>query len=209
MGPHGGTPEVRLVPEWGPGKKNKEAPYALMVLWKDPKPQAFGSSQDAPIPIPCFPSVAAGAAADGSHAAAAAADGTHAAVAAYRADLDAIAITQPFKLNSIVLKWLWDSHEEPPGCPSPRRVDVADQGPLDIGVLERTTGMADSFKAGETQPWSWRQMLSAMTRDAKDRILGRDQTTGVIWATCEPVGGSHDHKRWRAARQVGRPFPEQ
>eukprot|EP00959_Pyramimonas_sp_CCMP1952_P280007 5854057-Pyramimonas_sp.AAC.1 len=96
--------------------------------------------------------MAAGAAADGSHAAVAAADGSHAAVAAYRADLDAIEITQSFQLNNIALKWLRDSHGEPPGCPSVRHVDITDQHPLDIGVLERTTGMAYSFKAGETQP---------------------------------------------------------
>ena len=43
---------------------------------------------------------------------------------------------------------------------------------------------------------------------AKDRILGRDIATAVRWITCEPVEGSYDHKRWHAARHVGRPFEE-
>ena len=43
-----------------------------------------------------------------------------AAVAASRADLDAVEIQQPFRLNNMALKWLRDSSEEPPGFPLPR-----------------------------------------------------------------------------------------
>ena len=159
-------------------------------------PQAFGSSQDVPITIPRLDAMSAAAEADVSDA----------AVAVTRADLDSMAVTQPFKLNNIALKWLRDSNENPPGCPRVTRVDITDQHPLDIGVIERTTGMAYSFKDGETQPWSWRQMLSAMKREAKDRIVSHGN--GVRWITCEPVDGSYDHKRWHAARQLGTPFPD-
>ena len=134
-----------------------------------------------------------------------------AAVAASREDLDAVEIQQPFRLNNMALKWLRDSGEEPPGFPTIARVDTTDRDPLDIGVLERTgqgpSGMAYTFRQGEFQPWSWRQMLAALPPVAKDRILGtRQPAPGVRWITCETVAGSYDHKRWHAAKALRQPF---
>eukprot|EP00959_Pyramimonas_sp_CCMP1952_P400936 8401311-Pyramimonas_sp.AAC.1 len=78
---------------------------------------------------------------------------------------------------------------------------------MDIGVLDRTSGMAYSFKVGQTQPWSWRQMLAAFKPEVKDRVLGPDPSVGATRITCEAIGG-HDHKRWHTARAMGRPFAE-
>ena len=81
-------------------------------------------------------------------AAVAAGGGAGAAVAATREDLDALPVTQPFKLNNTALKWLRDTSENPPGFPTTRCVDITDADPLDIGVLDRTTGMAYTFRGG-------------------------------------------------------------
>ena len=161
---------------------------------------------------PDLPSVAEAredrmAATAAASAAVAAGTGADAAVAATRADLDAMRVTQPFKMNNTALKWIRDSHEQPPGFPTAWMVDLTDTDPLDIGVLDRNTGMAYSFKDGETQPWSWRQMLAAFKPDVKDRVLGTDPTVGVKWITCQALADdSYDHKRWHAALHVGKPF---
>eukprot|EP00959_Pyramimonas_sp_CCMP1952_P118753 2482625-Pyramimonas_sp.AAC.1 len=99
-------------------------------------------------------------------AAVAAEGGAQAAVAASRADLDALPVTQSCKLNSIALKWVRDTAENPPGFPVTPCVDITDSDPMCVGVLERTTGMACSFRGGGgAQPWSWRQMLVAPKPD--------------------------------------------
>ena len=138
-------------------------------------------------------------------AAVAAGTGADAAVAATRADLDAMRVTQPFKMNNTALKWIRDSHEQPPGFPTAWMVDLTDTDPMDIGVLDRNTGMAYSFKDGETQPWSWRQMLAAFKPEVLEKVLGSHPAVGVQRITCEAID-AYDHKRWHAARHVGRPF---
>eukprot|EP00959_Pyramimonas_sp_CCMP1952_P233187 4873094-Pyramimonas_sp.AAC.1 len=70
---------------------------------------------------------------------------------------------------------------------------------MPIGVLDRTSGMAYSFRGGgETQPWSWRHMLAAFKPEVKDRVLGSDPSVGATRITSEAIDG-HDHKRWHAA----------
>ena len=64
----------------------------------------------------------------------------------------------------------------------------------------------DSFKNGETEPWSWRQMLAALSPPVKNLVLGSNPSLGVVRITCEPVPGSYDHKRSHAARHLGRPY---
>ena len=140
-------------------------------------------------------------------AAVAAGGGAQAAVAATREDLDALPVTQPFNRNNTSLKWIRDTSENPPGFPTTNQVDITDSDPMDIGVLDRTSGMAYSFRVGETQPWSWRQMLAVFKKDVKDRVLGSDPSVGVTRITCETIDG-YDHKRWHAARSIGRPFAE-
>eukprot|EP00959_Pyramimonas_sp_CCMP1952_P083216 1739094-Pyramimonas_sp.AAC.1 len=54
----------------------------------------------------------------GAGAAVAAAAGAQAAAAATRADLGALRVTQLFKTNNIALKYIRDSHENPPGFPT-------------------------------------------------------------------------------------------
>ena len=128
------------------------------------------------------------------------------AVAASQADLARVIVSQPLKLDSIALKWIRDSHEDPPGNPNTDRVDLTHSDPLEIGVAERDGGMSYRFKEGETEPWSWRQMLAAMHPEATNPILGADPALSVVRITCEPVPGSYDHKRWVAAVDPGRPY---
>ena len=129
-----------------------------------------------------------------------------AAVAATMQELAAVVVAQPFKLNNIALKWIRDSHEEPPGWPTTDRVDLTNRDPLEIGILDRTTGPGYGFKADEKQPWSWRQMVAAMAPEVKTQILGAGDDAGVVSMSCEPIAGSYDHKRWHASRTLGRPF---
>lgn len=129
------------------------------------------------------------------------------AVAASPHDLENMRVTQPFKLNNVALKWIRDTHEDPPGNPTTDRVDLTSSDPLQIGVIVRSGGMDYAFHATETTPWSWRQMLAAMSPAAKSLILGANSLS-VVRVTCEPVIGSYDHKRWHAARHLGRPYSE-
>ena len=112
----------------------------------------------------CLPVVAAGA--DGRDAVVAAQNADLlAAVAAQDDDLEAavalspmafaeIQVEQPFNMNNHALKWIRDSHEFPPTVLTVTYVDLTDQDPLQIGVLERPHGMQYRFTTGLSQPWS-------------------------------------------------------
>ena len=132
--------------------------------------------------------------------------GPGAAVAASAEDLARERVGQPFKLNNIALKYIRDSNENPPGHPTTDRVDLTDFDPYQIGVLEKGTGMDYWFKPGALQPWSWRQMLAAMSGEAKEKVLGSNPPLGVVRITCEPVAGLRDHKRINAVKETGRPY---
>ena len=130
------------------------------------------------------------------------------AVAVSPDDLARLRVSQPFKLNNVALKWIRDSHEHPPGHPTTDCVDLTFSDSLPIPVIVRNTGMDYRFHASETTPWSWRQMLAALSPGAKDLVLGSNPALGVTRMTCEPVPGSYDHKRWHAARHLHRPYGE-
>ena len=130
------------------------------------------------------------------------------AAVASPAQLAAMTVKQPFRLNNTALKWIRDSHENPRGHPTVEEVDLTDSDPLQIGVLVKTQGMDYGFApGGVTQPWSWREMLAAMPQKARARILG-DPARGVVRITCAPVQGSYDHKRHFAAKKLRRPFDQ-
>ena len=155
------------------------------------------------------PDAAVAAHTDGPHAAVAAQDDVPAeAVALSLKALEEMRVTQPFRLNNVALKWIRDSNENPPGHPTTASVDLTDTDPLQIGVIQKTTGMDYSFKQGETTPWSWRQRFAALTSEAKEKVLGCNPRLGVVRITCAPVIGSYDHKRWHAALHIGRPYGE-
>ena len=79
--------------------------------------------------------------------------------------------------------------------------------PYEIGVLDDTIkGMNYQFLLGQTQPWSWRQMLNALRAEAKGLVWGSNPALDIVRITCQPVFGSYDHKRHHAARQLGNPF---
>ena len=82
--------------------------------------------------------------------------GHRAAVAATPAELAQVRVAQPFSMNSVALKWIRDSHENPPGKPTTLCVDLTNTDPMQIGVIQKNTGMAYTFVENETQPWSWR-----------------------------------------------------
>ena len=101
--------------------------------------------------------------------------GPGAAVALSAKDLARVRVTQPLKLNNIALKYIRDSNENPPGHPTTHRVDLTDFDPLQIGVLEKGSGLKYRYKDGESQPWSWRQMLAAMPVKYKQLVLAHRQ----------------------------------
>ena len=68
--------------------------------------------------------------------------------------------------------------------------------------------MEYKFKPGETTPWSWRQMLAALSPKVKESVLGSELVLGVVRIICQPVLGSYDHKRWHVALHLGRPYGE-
>ena len=71
-----------------------------------------------------------------------------AAVALSATALNEIKVTQDFKSNNVALKWLQDTHENLLGLPTVETVELTDTDPLDIGVMEKNTGMDYSFKEG-------------------------------------------------------------
>ena len=93
-----------------------------------------------------------------------------AAVAAYPEDLESLVVTQPFRLNNVALKLIRDSYESPPGKPVTDSVELTHWDPFQIGMIEHNKGTQYNFKPGETQPWSWRQMLAALTPVAKREV---------------------------------------
>ena len=135
-------------------------------------------------------------------------DGPEAAVALSPMALAEIRVTQRFALNNNALKWIRDSHEFPPGCPTVGYVELTDKDPLPIGVLERTRGPPYRFITGLQQPWSWREMIAGMSPHAQDAVLGANPRLGVARIVCAPLIGSYDHKRWHVARQFGRPYDD-
>ena len=133
-----------------------------------------------------------------------------AAVAARLCELREMKVEQKFKLNNTALKWIRDSHEQPPGYPTHERVDLTETDPLDIGVLVRDTGMEYSFAPNATQPWSWRQMLAALDPSCMAAIVGTEEQGGIVSVTCEPLWDAYDSKRHHAAKKAKppRPYPK-
>lgn len=129
----------------------------------------------------------------------------HDAVAAYPDDLRRLTVRQPFRLNNVALKWIRDTHESPAGNPITDCVDLTERDPLEIGQIEKISGMDYSFRPGVTTPWSWRQMLASLPMQTWDIVIGVP-AQGVSRVTCEPVPRSYDHKRCHAARHLKRPF---
>ena len=105
---------------------------------------------------------------DGGNLPAAVAAPTHSGVVvAHTREIYGMECTQPWKLNNTALKWFRDNNEHPPGVPTRWVVDLTDTDPCDIGVLQRTKGAGYSFKVGERQPWSWRQMLAVLMKQTR------------------------------------------
>ena len=77
-----------------------------------------------------------------------------AAVAASPSEIATHTVTQPFRLNNVALKWIRDTHEDPPGFPSVERVELTEHDPYMIGVIDKTVGMDYSFFEGQQQPSS-------------------------------------------------------
>ena len=135
-------------------------------------------------------------------------EGPEQAVAASSADLASLSVTQSWAKNKTALKWIRDSHEDPPGFPTTNSVDLTCTDPMRIGVIGKSSGMDYSFKPGETTEWSWRQMLAALPPAAKERVLGSNHALGVIRLTCEPSCGYKDQNRLHASLHIGRPYAD-
>ena len=120
-----------------------------------------------------------------------------------RADsFEDMVITQSWKLSNTALKYIRDTHENPPGYPRVPFVDITHKDPLPIGVLLRTTGMGYAFQENATQPWSWRQMVAGWGEEAREKICG----CGVEAICCMPLRGSFDKKRIHAAKTLQKPY---
>ena len=118
--------------------------------------------------------------------------------------LSALPVTQSWQLNNTALKFIRDTNETN-GNPTSESVELTMFDPYDIGVLVRTKGMEYTFAEGETQPWSWRQMLASFKDETRRQILGHDGD-GLVSISCSAMVGSYDHKRHHAAKVAGRPF---
>ena len=97
-------------------------------------------------------------------------------------------------INNNALKWLRDTHEDPPGQQVVHRVDTTSDDPLEIGVLERDRGMAYRFLENESQLWSWKDMLASFQDEVMVEVTG----LGVSMITCQPIQGTYDHTRHHA-----------
>ena len=84
-------------------------------------------------------------------------------------------------------------------------VALTDSALWNVGVLHRDKGMAYQFLPGQSQPWSWRQMLASFKPDVRRQILG-DDDDGLVSISCEAWPGSYDHKRHHAAKAAGQPY---
>ena len=110
---------------------------------------------------------------------------------------------QSRSLGNVALKFIRDSHEDPPGTASqPNGVDLFDEDPYEIMTLSKTKGVDYSLVL-PFQPWSWRAMLNGMDDATLERIVGE----GIVGIACKPIHHHYDHKRQHAARTLGRPFP--
>ena len=58
--------------------------------------------------------------------------------------------TQPWKLNNTALKWLRDTHENPPGIPTVPELDLTSQEEIMIQTLVEPGGQDYSFTAPPT-----------------------------------------------------------
>ena len=110
---------------------------------------------------------------------------------------------QAFPLNNTALKSIRDTHEDPPGHPTVRSVELFDHESFQIKTLRRGKGMDYSLVDPE-QPWSWRRMLNAFGDDTLQKIVG----DGITNISCKPIPGSYDHKRRHAAKVLGKAYPE-
>ena len=108
----------------------------------------------------------------------------------------------PRKVHNTALKWLRVQHDHPPGRPTVPRVDITRIDPLEIGVLNRDTGMAHTFVGNQRQQWSWRSMLASLSDDVLEQVVGE----GVVTITREPRHGQwYDHARHHAHKRVRDP----
>ena len=104
--------------------------------------------------------------------------------------------TQPPRkgVHNTALKWLRDTHEHPPGRPTVPRVDITRIDPLEIGVLNRDTGMAYTFVENQRQQWSWRSMLASLSDDVLEQVVGDwggdDHLRAAAWSVVRPCASS-------------------
>ena len=126
----------------------------------------------------------------------------------YAGDIRA-AENQQWKLNSTALKYIRDTHEDPPGKPTVPHVDLSQKDPMQILTLSRTSGEAYEL-VKPYQEWSWLKMLHSLSHgdggnDLLQKLVGPEGITGV-W--CMPLPDSYDHKRAHAAKKNGLHFAD-
>ena len=94
--------------------------------------------------------------------------------------------TQPWKLNNTALKWLRDTHENPPGIPTVPELDLTSQEEIMIQTLVEPGGQDYSFTA-PLQPWSWQKMLNGFNEENLRKAVG---DAGVGRFCIAPIPGS-------------------
>ena len=100
---------------------------------------------------------------------------------------------QAWKMNSIALKSIRDSNENPLGVPSVEKIDLFHRPTYDIFTLERGEGEAYNLVEPLT-PWSWMKMLNGMDDPTLAHIVG----DGIRVITCQPIPGTSDSNRLHA-----------
>ena len=105
-------------------------------------------------------------------------------------------------LSNVALKWLRDTHEDPPGHPNVEEVDLTDQRIIQIGQIIRNKGPLYRFHATNTQPWSWLLMIKGFGPDVQTRIVGN----GLVSIKLMPIPNTYDHKRAKAQADNRTPY---
>ena len=131
--------------------------------------------------------------------------GSQPAVAASPEDLASLRVSQSFKLNNVALEWVRDSHEDPPGNPTTDCVDLTLSDPLQIGVIEKSTGMDYKFKECETQPWSCRTRAGSGGQGGKKRSAQRPLSTCLPCPLCHQACSAHRRNPFEAYCSHGLP----
>ena len=118
--------------------------------------------------------------------------------------------TDGYKQHNIALKWFreFGQREEMP------RVDMDNDGPMQVPICDHPQGMSWAFDTTRTKPWRWQEMVAQLDFESTRHVVEGPQVDDlksmtVVAGTCEKpclIGcylaktDKYDHKRHSALR---------